>query len=57
MSRTRDIQKTLKALKEKIGIARLPSSEEDKLGNVATKLEFTGQGSFAAVHSVVIPEV
>jgi hypothetical protein len=49
MSKTKGIQTTLKALKHQTDIARLPSSkttlpnyENGELGNVATKLEFTG---------------
>jgi hypothetical protein len=49
ISKTRDIQTTLKALKRQIDIARLPSSkstlpnyENRQLGNVATNLEFIG---------------
>jgi hypothetical protein len=53
MSQMRSIQTTLQALKAPSDIARLPSSkvtlpnyEKEQLGNVATKLESTGSGSF-----------
>jgi hypothetical protein len=41
-----------KALKGRIDIARLPSVSMGKLGNVATKLEFTGLDYFVAAHKV-----
>jgi hypothetical protein len=44
MSQTRDIQTTPKALKQQNDIATLPSSSQEELGNVATKLGFTGHG-------------
>jgi hypothetical protein len=40
MSQTRDIQTTPKALKQQNDIATLPSSSQEELGNVATKLGF-----------------
>jgi hypothetical protein len=50
MSPTKDIQTTLDALKQQSDIARLPSFKatlpSSKLGNVATKLAFSGYGSF-----------